>query len=379
MVFEVTDGIRCGDFYEILKNHRFTFFSGVPDSTFKDWMNYLADSKDLINVVAVNECEAVALCTGHYLASGDIGVVYMQNSGLGKTVNPITSLADPDVYGIPLLLLIGWRGEPGKKDEPQHKKMGRIMQSLLDTLEIPHEFLPTGLDDAEKVVRNAKQYLSDKKTPYALIVRKGTFHPYDAKTSRELFELTREDAIKTIVDTFNGTEAVVSTTGKTSRELFEYREALKSGHKNDFYTVGSMGCASSIALGISLEKKERQVYIFDGDGAALMQMGSIATIGHYKPENLRHIIFDNNAHDSTGGQPTVSDTVEFRKIALACGYECAVVVESRARLLDELTELRKARGPSMIVVKTRKGSRKTLGRPTKTPEENKNAFMAFLR
>ena len=330
--------------------------------------------------MAVNECEAVALCAGHYLASGDIGVVYMQNSGLGKTVNPITSLADPDVYGIPLLLLIGWRGEPGKKDEPQHKKMGKIMLPLLDTLGIPHEFLPTGLEDAEKVLGNAKQYMVEKKAPYALVIRKGTFHPYDVKTAGEkLFELTREDAIKTIVDSLDGTEVVVSTTGKTSRELFEYREALKSGHKNDFYTVGSMGCASSIALGISFEKKERQVIIFDGDGAALMQMGSIATIGHYKPENLRHIIFDNNAHDSTGGQPTVSDTLKFEEIALACGYKRAVVVESRARLIDELTELKKARGPSLTVVKTRKGSRNTLGRPTTTPKENKQAFMDFLR
>jgi len=373
--------ISCEKLYEAFKKHDLTFFSGVPDSTFKDWMKFLADEhgRSLTNIVACNECEATATAAGYHLATGKIGVVYMQNSGEGKTVNPLTSLCDPEVYSIPVLLMIGWRGEPGNKDEPQHKKMGRITKNLLDTLEIPHEVLSDNPAEIESALKKAVEYMKEKSAPYALIIKKGTLKEYEAKRKvKTNYEMKREDAIKVIVDNLDGNEAIVSTTGKTSRELFEYRTARNEKHF-DFYTVGSMGCAASIANGIALQKSNKQIFVFDGDGAVLMQMGALATIGHYKQRNLYHVVFDNASHDSTGGQPTVSPTVEFDKVALACGYKAAKTIERKADLTDALKEMKASEGPQMLIVKVNKGARKDLGRPTTKPIDNKKAFMEVLR
>ena len=276
--------ILCKELFEAFIKNDLTFFTGIPDSTFKGWMTFLTEKhgEKLTHVIACNECEAVAVAAGYYLSTGKIAVVYMQNSGEGKVVNPITSLCDTEVYSIPVLLMIGWRGEPGKKDEPQHKKMGRIMIPLLKTLEIPYKILPENIKEAEKVITEIKETAINKNTPVAIIVKKGIIEPYIIKKVLEPdLEMKREDAIKIILDNLEGCEAIVSTTGKTSRELFEYRIEKKQ-NPFDFYTVGGMGCASSIALGIALEKPDKKVFVFDGDGAVIMQMGSLATIGNYK-------------------------------------------------------------------------------------------------
>jgi len=372
--------VTCEQLFGIFKKNGFTFFSGVPDSTFKDWMKFLQDEESLTNIIAVNECEATAICAGYHLATGKTGVVYMQNSGEGKTINPLTSLCDPEVYSIPVLLMIGWRGEPKKKDEPQHKKMGRVMIPLLKTLEINHIVLEDDVEKIERDIRKAKEELSKNNAPFAIIIRKGLIEKYEQKKERmQDLELTREDALKEIVDKLNKNDIVVSTTGKTSRELFEYREEKTQGHGNDFYTVGSMGCASSIALGVALEKKDRNVFVFDGDGAFLMQMGTAATIGKYAPENLFHVVFDNESHDSTGGQPTVSGNTDFQKIASACGYNNTEEVSQKKDLVEKFEKLKMQRGPSLLLVRVKRGARKDLGRPTTTPKENKQSFMKSLK
>ncbi len=364
------------EIWEILKENNFTFFTGVPDSTFKSWMSFLDDmhGKDLQNIIASNECEALSIASGYHLATKNYGTVYMQNSGLGKTVNPITSLADPEVYSIPMLLLIGWRGEPGKKDEPQHKKMGRITIPLLDTLEIPHEIFPANKTDFESLIPKIKQHFEEKNSPFALIVKKGTLEPYKSiKKSNLNFEMNREQALNIIVDNLKNDEVIVSTTGKTSRELFEARMRRKEDPR-DFYTVGSMGCASAIGLGIALNSKAKTI-IFDGDGALIMQMGSLATISHYQPSNLYHILFDNNAHDSTGGQPTVSNTVNFKEVFLGNGYKAVYESSTEQDLKIKLNTLLSNSGPSVLIVKVNKGARENLGRPTTSPIENKKTFM----
>ena len=372
--------ISCENLFEVFKKNNLLFFSGVPDSLFKDWMKFLADehAERLTNIIACNECEAVAIAAGYHLATGDVGTVYMQNSGEGKTVNPLTSLCDPEVYSIPVLLMIGWRGEPGKKDEPQHKKMGKITLPLLETLGVPYKILPDNIEEAEKVIAEMKRKAEENKAPVAIIIKKKTFEEYEAKKKLETnYEMTREEAIKILVDNLDGSEAIVSTTGKASRELFEYR--VKRGEKSsDFYTVGSMGCSVSIANGIALQKPSKQVFVFDGDGAVLMQMGALATVGHYKSKNLYHIVFDNASYDSTGGQPTVSPDVDFGRIALACGYKSAKTIEAKTELENSVKEIKSSEGPQMLIIKVNKGARKDLGRPTYSPIENKENFMKTL-
>jgi len=375
--------ISCDEIFEVFRRNDLTFFTGVPDSTFKGWMTFLEEKhgKELTQIIAANECEATAIATGYHLSTGKVAVVYMQNSGLGKTVNPITSLCDPEVYSIPVVMMVGWRGEPGKKDEPQHKKMGRITIPLLETLEIPYRVLPDTIQEVAEVITEMRDIADRENTPVALIIRKGVIAPYDSEKTevREShLEMDRENAIKTIVDNLDGSEAIVSTTGKTSRELFEYR-IERNEKPMDFYTVGGMGCAASIALGIALQKPEKEIFVFDGDGAVIMQMGSLATIGHYKPSNFNHILFDNRAHDSTGGQMTVSDTVDFEKVALSCGYRNVIAVSTRDTLKQAITKMKSLKGPKMLIVKIKKGARENLGRPTTTPIENKKNFMELLK
>ena len=374
--------MNCNEIWNGFKKHNFSFFTGVPDSTFKDWMTYLDENngKGLKNIIACNECEAVAIASGYHLATENIGVVYMQNSGFGKTINPITSLADSEVYSIPMLLMIGWRGEPGKKDEPQHKKMGRVMIPLLEVLEIPYSFLPENALEFEQLLQIISLFFEDNKKPYALIVKNNRIEPFTSTKRKEIsYEMTREEALKTIIDSFTGEEIIVSTTGKTSRELFEIRIA-RGENPRDFYTVGSMGCTSSIALGIALNSKKKTVVI-DGDGALIMQLGTLTTIGHYHPENFYHILIDNNAHESTGGQPTVSDTINFKEICLGSGYTSVYQANNEDDLKIALGKMFKeeGKGPSMLIIKVKKGSREDLGRPTTTPIQNKEFFMKFLQ
>ncbi len=371
--------MKCEELWEIFKDENITFFTGVPDSTFKSWMNFLEDKKDkfLTNIIASNECEAVGIATGYHLSTNKIGVVYLQNAGLGKTVNPITSLVDKEVYSLPMLLMIGWRGEPGKKDEPQHLKMGKITLPLLELLGIPFSILPKEKTSARLVIEEAKKYILDTASPYSIILKSETLDPFPVKKTEEVFVLKREQVIETILDYTDENYAIVATTGKTSRELFEAR-IRRNEIPRDFYTVGSMGCASSISLGIALNTSKK-VLVLDGDGATLMQMGTIPTIGYYKPKNLIHFILDNQSHESTGGQPTVSEVVHFNEVAISCGYESAVIISSKEELIEFLLKIENLRNPSLIVVKITKGSRQELGRPTTIPQENKESFMKFIQ
>jgi len=359
--------IGAKELYSIFEANEVDFFTGVPDSTFKGFMSFLAQNP-VTNIVACNECEAIALAAGYHLATGNVGVAYMQNAGLGKTVNPITSLCDPEVYGIPMLLMIGWRGEPGKPDEPQHRKMGKITLDLLDTLGISYKIMEDPKEDIKHLLTLAKK----NNSPTALIIKKGEVEKPKSESDESAL-MSREKAIGIVMDNLSD-DVLISTTGKTSRELFEYRVTNKT-EPSDFYTVGSMGCCSSIGLGVALNTK-RRVVVLDGDGAVLMQLGSLATIGHYKPGNLLHIVFDNQAYDSTGGQPTVSSTVDLSKVARESGYGWSESVKT----VEELNDAMKTKsGPGMIVVRVKRGARKDLGRPTKTPSQNKKSFMDVLR
>lgn len=370
--------INCKEFYEALKENDLTFFTGVPDSLLKDFSGYI--NNNATNIIAANEGNAVALALGYHLSTNKIPTVYMQNSGLGNAINPLVSLAHKEVYSIPMLLFIGWRGEPGKKDEPQHIAKGKITLSLLKTLGIKYEILPENLEDANIAIKNSVSYMKKKNLPYAIVVKKGTFEEYKPDNAFDKnFELTREDALKIIVPILDKKDAVVSTTGKLSRELFELRESRNESHNKDFLTVGGMGHASSIALGIALQKSDRNIYCFDGDGALIMHMGALSTIGMLKPKNFKHVIFNNFVHDSVGGQPTAASFIDFKKLAKSNGYNKVFLAKNSKQLEKKFKKLKKSEGPSLLVININKGSRSNLGRPNKSPVENKEDLMEFLK
>jgi len=370
--------ISCKDFYDSFISNGIDFFTGVPDSLLKDFCAYVTDNTPKNkNIISANEGNAIALASGYHLATGKFGLVYMQNSGLGNAVNPLASLADKEVYSIPMLLLIGWRGEPGVKDEPQHIKMGKITLSLLETVGIKYKILN---DNFKEIIEEAKNHMKNEKAPFAIIVRKDTFQEYKLKNITQTnYELNREEAIKAIISLLDEKDMIVSTTGKTSRELFELRETNRQGHRKDLLTVGCMGHSSSIALGIALEKPDRNVYCFDGDGALIMHMGALSVIGQLKPKNFKHIVFNNFAHDSVGGQPTAAYNINIPAIAKANGYFDAFSAETKDDIVDKIKKIKEIEGPALLEIKINKGARKDLGRPTKIPVENKEDFMEFLR
>ncbi|HLD43059.1 MAG TPA: phosphonopyruvate decarboxylase [Candidatus Nanoarchaeia archaeon] len=362
--------------YESIIENGSNLFTGVPDSLLAHFCAYITDNSKN-HIICANEGNAIALAAGYHLATKQIGVVYMQNSGLGNCVNPLTSLTDADVYSIPVLLVIGWRGE--REDEPQHKKMGKITLDQLDTLGIPYSILPQEGKELKEAVDKAYSSMKGSNTPYALVVREGTFNAYPLKSETKVkFELSREEAIKLIAGNLKDDDIIVSTTGKASREVFAFREELGHDHKKDFLTVGSMGHSSSIALGIALSRPGRNVYCFDGDGAVIMHMGVLAIIGDKKPKNLRHIIFNNGSHDSVGGQPTAAFNIDLPAIAKACGYTSTACAETPEDIKGKLSLLQSIDGPSLLEIKINKGARVNLGRPTITPIENKKAFMEYI-
>jgi len=373
--------IECADFYNILIQKDISFFTGVPDSLLKDICGYINDhTSDNQHMIAPNEGGAIALAAGYHLSTGKVPLVYLQNSGLGNTVNPLVSLADPEVYGIPMLLMIGWRGQPGTHDEPQHVKQGKITQTLIETLGIDCQIIPESPDKLEECIDRLLTISINKCTPAALIVPKGIFGTY--KVKKEINDascLTREDAIKKIVSMLDAQDIVVSTTGKTSRELYEFRETVDKGHSRDFLNVGSMGHASLIAAGIAINKKELQVFCLDGDGAALMHLGAFAAIGTLKLPNFKHIILNNGVHDSVGGQPTAGRNVSFDNIALHCGYRSAFTADTEESIIERISELKKAEGPALLEIKIKEGSRKDLGRPKESLADLKKAFMDFIK
>lgn len=372
--------INPKQFHNLLQDNSIDFFTGVPDSLLKSICAYISDNVSKENhIIAANEGGAVALGAGYHLATGKPPLIYMQNSGIGNAINPLLSLVNEKVYSIPMLLLIGWRGEPGIKDDPQHIKQGEVTTTLLDTMGIPYEIIPENFKEAKIIIANAINYIKRNNRPFAFVVRKSTFEPYKLqKKIKTDFEMTRENAIRIIVDSLDGDEIVISTTGKTSRELFEYREELKQGHRNDFLTVGSMGHASQIALGIALKKPNKQVYCFDGDGAVIMHSGSLGIIGAASPKNFKHIVFNNGAHDSVGGQPTIGLYLDFSNMAKVFNYKSVFVATKLVELKKLINLLKQSDGPSMLEIRINKGARKELGRPTISPNKNKEMLMSFL-
>lgn len=372
--------IRPEYFIEKLRENGIDCFAGVPDSLLKNMCAYITDHFDAAhNIIAANEGAAVGLAAGHYLATGKPACVYMQNSGEGNIINPLASLTDQEVYNIPVLLLIGWRGRPGVHDEPQHVKQGKVTTGLLNVMGINYEVLAKEEDKAEKQIAKALKALQNKEV-FALVIEKDTFDEYMLQNV-EVNDLTmsREEAIQTVAAALGEKDCIVSTTGMISRELFEYRAAMSQGHERDFLTVGSMGHASQIALGIALAQPERRVWCFDGDGAAIMHMGSMAIVANKAPKNYVHVVFNNGAHDSVGGQPTVGLKIDLPAVAKAVGYKAIYSVETKDYLIDLLNKVRNQEGPVLLEVKVKKGNRKDLGRPTTTPIQNKEGLMSFLK
>ena len=370
--------ISPGDFHARLVSRGISLFTGVPDSLLKNFCACVEDaSAPGQHVIAANEGNAVAIALGHHLATGKRALVYMQNSGLGNSVNPLTSLAHAQVYRVPMLLVVGWRGEPGVPDEPQHVMQGRVTPSQLDLLEIPHWILEAG-SDIDEVLDQAFSTMDASNAPVALLVRKDAFSEYKSlrKPDRKA-HLGREQALRQLL-ALAGNSLVVSTTGKTSREVFELRVEAGAAQR-DFLTVGGMGHTSSIALGVALGNPERKVVCLDGDGSALMHLGAMAIIGDLKPRNLLHVLLNNAAHESVGGQPTVAGGMDFRAISLACGYAAYERAGDEAAIEAAWQRLASAPGPALLEIDISVGSRADLGRPTSSPEENKLAFMRFAR
>ncbi|MBQ1860148.1 MAG: phosphonopyruvate decarboxylase [Clostridia bacterium] len=357
------------------------FYTGVPDSQLKALCScllrrYGVDPKH--HVIAANEGNCAALAAGYHLATGKVPVVYMQNSGEGNIVNPVASLLHDDVYGIPMIFVIGWRGEPGVKDEPQHVYQGRITCQLLKDLGIDYTIVSpeTTVEEAEQAMEGFRAQLAQGRD-VAFVIRKEALTDSGKVENRNRRTLIREDVIRTIAACSEG-DPIVSTTGKASRELFEIREQRGEGHENDFLTVGSMGHASSIALGIASQKEQTTVWCIDGDGAALMHMGALAVIGACRPDNLVHIVIDNEAHETVGGMPTVSPAIQLAGIARDCGYAYTAEIDTMEALVSELKAARDRKQLTFLQVHCALGSRKDLGRPTTTPKQNKAAFMKRL-
>ena len=362
-------------FIKILQANRINCFAGVPDSLLKEFCKEIS-SEELDNLITANEGSAVAYAAGHYLATGKLACVYMQNSGQGNAINPLVSLADPAVYSIPMVILIGWRGQPGVKDEPQHIKQGQISCDLQNTIGVKTEILnsKTQAQDIQDLIT----FAIENSQPIAFLVPKNWFEKSEVSfTAKNNFSLFRENVIKKIANIFRDS-AIVSTTGKISRELYEIRNQLDQSHESDFLTVGSMGHASMIGLGISQAKPNQQTLIIDGDGAVLMHMGSLAIIGQSDCRNLKHIVLNNSAHESVGAQPTVADKVNLTQIARACGYHTISRVTSSNDLDKKLIELSQTQGPAFLEICVSLKSRSDLGRPKESPIENKKLFINYL-
>jgi phosphonopyruvate decarboxylase len=367
-------------FVDNLAEQGVTFYTGVPDSLLKQLNAHILHALPRErHVIAANEGAAVGIAIGHYLRTAKPAVVYLQNSGFGNMVNPLLSLADPDVYGVPMVIIVGWRGQVGVKDEPQHVKQGRVMAPLLDAAELPWAVLPKDDAEAEQCVKDAVATAMERGTPYVLMVEKDTFAEPAAKPAKAVSELpSREEALTALVEAVGDNTVIVSTTGMLSRELFEYRSRTGTDGERDFLTVGGMGHASSIALGVAMAAGDREVWCFDGDGALLMHMGSAAVIADHAPAHYFHVVFNNGVHDSVGGQPTSIDKVDIAAAARAMGYRYAASTADLSTLPAQVAALREHGGPSLLELRVRPGNRADIGRPTRTPQESKRAFMSAL-
>lgn len=360
--------------------NEYNFFAGVPDSQLKPLCNYLMRNYGIStkHIIAANEGNAVALAAGYHLATGKIPVVYLQNSGIGNIINPVASLMNDRVYGIPCIFIVGWRGDPGMYDEPQHIYQGEVTIKLLEDMDISTFVISkeTTEDELNSKMSEFKKMLETGKQ-VAFVVRKNALEFEGTVSYQNSYTMRREEVINHITDV-SDEDIIVSTTGKASRELFEVRESGKRSHACDFLTVGSMGHSASIALGIALQKPDRKIWIIDGDGAVLMHMGGLAVLGANAPKNVIHIVINNGAHETVGGMPTVAGKIDLVKIAEGCGYPNAVCVKDIKELDKALIEAKNGKELSFLEIKCSIGARDNLGRPTTTAKENKAAFMKNL-
>lgn len=363
-------------FYDYLIELGITKFYGVPDSLLKDICACITTkSKKEDHIITANEGNAVAIAAGQYLATGKPALVYMQNSGLGNTVNPLLSLADEAVYKIPMLLMIGWRGEPGVHDEPQHVKQGILTLPLLETMAIKYLVLS---DDFEADLTTLVKWMKEESKPVALVVRKDTFSKYKLGAKIENpYTLKREEALEVILNKISQEALIVSTTGKTSREIFELRNKLGHGHQNDFLTVGSMGHTSSIALGLSLNT-DRNVYCIDGDGSMIMHLGGMGIAIHNAKDNFKYILINNGSHESVGGQPTIGFDIDVTATLIGLGFNNVFNARTKEEIEEGLALLNKEEKVALVIY-TAQGSRDDLGRPTTSPEQNKIDLMRFIK
>lgn len=357
------------------------FYTGVPDSYLKTLCDYLMNRYGIDpkhHIIAANEGNCTALAAGYHLATGKVPVIYMQNSGEGNIINPVASLLNDKVYAIPVVFIIGWRGEPGTHDEPQHIYQGEATLRLLEDMDIATFIIgkETTDDEVAKTMEWFKTVLAKGKD-VAFVIRKGALTDAPMVKYKNSNTMSREMVIQHIVKA-SGEDPIVSSTGKASRELFEIRVSNGQSHKYDFLTIGSMGHSSSIALGVAINKPEQRIWCIDGDGAVLMHMGSMAVIGVNKPKNLIHVVINNGAHETVGGMPTVAENIDIVSIAKACGYPYAVSVDSFDLLDKELEAAKVRRELSLIEVKCSIGARNDLGRPTTTAIKSKRVFMDYL-
>ena len=367
------------EFLAAVRREGIEFLTGVPDSLLKDFCGQAAASLPSAQfITAANEGNAIALAAGWYLGTGGPALVYLQNSGLGNAINPLLTLVDRDVYRIPMLLLIGWRGEPGVSDEPQHAKQGRLTIDQLKLLGIPTQILDRD-SDLSAVLKDATTAMRQMSAPSAIVVRDGTFTQFTGPREPALdYPMTREEAIRLVAGHASAHDVVVASTGHASRELYESRQSAGEGNRADFLVVGSMGHASSIALGLALSQTRRRIYCLDGDGALLMHMGMLPVIGDVSPDNLVHIVLNNGAHDSVGGQPTAARSCALGSIASACGYPNIYRADDAETLAEALRIIADSPGLAFVEVRVRGGSRKDLGRPKRSPLESRRDFMRQL-
>ncbi len=368
-------------FYDILAEKGIDFFTGVPDSLLKQFCLCIDEKvSEHRHIIAANEGNAIALASGYHLGTGKISLIYMQNSGLGNAVNPLLSLCDPDVYSIPLIIVVGWRGEPGVKDEPQHVKQGKVQLDLIRSLDIPYAIISKDEQDIEKIIAEGIELTIRENRPFVFVIKKGTFSNYRPKSSiDEEKGMRREAALEIMLSKFPEDVIIVSTTGKTSREIFEIRGKHGEPHFKDFLTVGSMGHCSSIALGLAISNPERKVVCIDGDGALIMHMGSLSTVGKLHPENFYHILMNNSVHESVGGQATSADNIDIPALVRANGYTNVWSTSDEKGLRAQVGDFIEGIGPNFMEVNVKPGSREDLGRPTVKPVDNKKAFMHYVQ
>lgn len=364
--------------YEVLAKNGVEYFCGVPDSLVSSFIFFLETNVKDSHDVAANEGNAIGMAIGFHVATRKVPLVYMQNSGFNNAIDPLGSLTDKSVLGIPMLLLISWRGQPGKTDEPQHSKQGDITCELLKLLDIPYVVLSRDAKEVAAQIELAIKTAKEQNRPYAFLVEKDSFEKFGAAAGHNpQYPLSREEALGIVLGTIKKPDVVVSGVGKISREVFEYREANSQEHL-DLLVVGGMGHASSIALGVAMQKKDRRVYCLDGDGSVLMHMGALSTIGSKQPTNFCHIVFNNGTHDSVGGQPTTAYDTDLIAVAKASGYKNVFLAVDSVQVTRALKKAATLSGPILIEIRIHGGARDNLSRPSLSPQSNKDTFMSYL-